>query len=71
MASLLQETDLAELSQLHGTSVRDITTAAIWAMFNQFKDTAKFTVKIWFIRKTIHLRDLKPVFELLFGDAPA
>lgn len=38
-----------------------------WLWFNHYKNTEIVAVKLWFIKFKIKVKDLRPIFNLLFG----
>jgi len=38
-----------------------------WLWFNHHKSTEIVAVKLWFIKFKIKVKDLRPIFNLLFG----
>lgn len=44
-----------------------VVAPLFWAWFRNNGDRKVYTIKVWIINKTIYVRDLRPVFEMLFG----
>lgn len=66
--------DQVNVAGIAATGDEEGTRKAISAMFWLWYDTHKSTkvteVSFWFIRKTVYVDDLFPLFELLFGAHP-
>jgi hypothetical protein len=68
---ILSQVDLTEASQETDLDrIRHIIAAAFWLWYASHKDTKLTTIKVWFISKTVKVRDIESVFEMLFGPAP-
>ena len=47
---------------------KELIAKEFWAWYaNHYNDTVKI-FRVWFIRKTVRISDLRPVFVLLLGD---
>jgi hypothetical protein len=65
---VLDELDLSEVAQESSTeALKLLISTLFWTWFQTNQDHKITTVKWWFIRKTIYVKDLEGVFELLFG----
>lgn len=47
--------------------VKDAISKLFWSWYHANLDRPVTTVKVWFIRKQVRVKDLKAIFELLFG----
>lgn len=66
--SALKEIDFSSVSaETNENVIRTMIGALFWTWYAQNEDRKLTTLKIWFLRKTIYVRDLTGVFELLFG----
>jgi hypothetical protein len=64
-----EEWDLSEMeSATSQAAMRDVLGAVFWAWYAQNEDRALLVVRKWFVRHTFVVRDLRPVFVLLFGE---
>jgi hypothetical protein len=44
---------------------------AFWEWFRLNQNRRLFKIKVWFISKSVYVRDLHDVFEMLFGPEPS
>lgn len=68
---------MAALNDLkfYGASVSQADAAKFlgpffWLWFDGHLDDVVVTINVWFIRKTVRVRDVRPLFVLLFGERP-
>ena len=47
--------------------IRSVINAAFWMWYKDNTEREIWTARFLFIQKTFRVRDLKPVFEALFG----
>lgn len=47
--------------------VKDSIAKLFWHWYHMNLDRPVTTIRVWFIRRTIQVKDLKAIFELLFG----
>ena len=52
-------------------SVRQAFAAQLWGWIHANADREVYTLRLWVITKTLRVRDLHPVFTLLFGPDPS
>lgn len=52
-------------------AARALISQAAWHWFVLNRDLRVVTIKWWFIRKTVYLRDLEDVWEMIFGPKPS
>jgi hypothetical protein len=65
---ILRELNLKEAEAVATESIiREIISKAFWAWYFLNSDRHLTTLRWWIFRKTFIVRDLQPVFELLFG----
>lgn len=50
--------------------IRGFIKAELWDWFEAHKDDKVKTVNFWIIHRTIYVRDLQAVFELILGPRP-
>ena len=66
--SALQQIDVTPLcEELTAVDIRSKISAIFWLWFYSHQDERVTTVKVWFISKTLYVRDLRSIFILLFG----
>lgn len=64
----LDEINVQELEpQTTSDIAKDAIARLFWHWYQMNLDRPVTTVKVWFFRKTIQVKDLKGIFELLFG----
>ena len=64
----LDELDLEQLvPETPKDVIKDTIGKLFWLWFTQNEYRELTTVKLWIFRKRIIVRDLKQIFELLFG----
>lgn len=52
-------------------SIREAMRAAFWSWYDQHQAEEVLELRVlWVVRVTVEVRDLEPVFVLLFGDRP-
>lgn len=65
--------DEVNVDHLEPQTTQDVIKRSIakifWAWFNINLDREVTTIKVWFLRKKVYVRDLRSIFELLFGPA--
>lgn len=66
----LQDVDLSSYAIQNQQWFRDIVAQMFWRWYEANLDTKVTTIKIWIIKKDIFVRDLRSIFELLFGPQP-
>lgn len=49
---------------------REVIREKLWQWIEAHRDDKVTTLKVWFVRKTVYIRDLYGVFELLLGPKP-
>ena len=49
--------------------IKKSISAMFWSWYVANLDREVTTIKVWFIRKKVYVRELKSIFELLFGPA--
>jgi hypothetical protein len=49
------------------SAIRALIGGIFWAWFRDHQDQKVTTIKVWFISRTVYVRDLRAIFELLFG----
>jgi hypothetical protein len=63
--------DEINVEELEPSTTSDIAKEAIaklfWHWYHMNLDRSVTTIKVWFFRKTVTVKDLKGIFELLFG----
>ena len=65
---VLDELDLTEVAEeKHEGNIKAIISILFWTWYASNLDRKVLTIKKWFISKTVYVRDLEGVFELLFG----
>ena len=70
--SVLRELDVSQIAQSSNEQfIREVVSKLFWTWYFSNQDRKITTVKVWFITKTIYVRDIRGVFELLFGPADA
>lgn len=47
--------------------IKSLIAREFWAWFELHKEDKIISIGIWFLRKTVRVRDIRSVFELLFG----
>lgn len=52
------------------SAILSFVAKAFWDWFDNHQDQKVKTIKIWFISKTVYVRDLRDIFTLLFGAHP-
>lgn len=50
--------------------VEQVVGKLFWGWYEQHKDVTVVKVGWWFIHKSVHVSDLRSVFEMLFGPEP-
>lgn len=50
--------------------IRKSISAMFWMWYQTHAEQKVTTVKFWFISKTVYVRDLHSLFQLLFGPQP-
>lgn len=50
---------------------KDALATAFWRWYDTHQDDKVKSIKIWFFTHTVRIRDLRQVFEMLFGPHPA
>jgi hypothetical protein len=69
--SALRELDLSSLEkEAEQAFLRQAISTLFWGWFESNRDRKVTTINWWFIRKTLYVRDLFGVFEILFGPNP-
>jgi hypothetical protein len=64
----IEEVNLLGLSSFaEDSDRRRIIGAAFWMWFHGHQDDKVTTIKVWFISRTVYVRDLRQIFVLLFG----
>lgn len=53
-----------------GAAAKTVIAIAFWQYYDDHKDFRMFSVKFWFISKTVYWRDAYDVFALIFGPHP-
>ena len=67
----LDELDVSDLEpQSNEAFIKEAISKLFWVWYYSNLDRKITTIRVWFIRKTVMVRDLQAVFELLFGPAP-
>jgi hypothetical protein len=66
----LQDVDLSYYAIQDQQWFRDVVSQMFWRWYEANLDTKVTTIKIWIIKKDIFVRDLRSIFELLFGPQP-
>lgn len=68
--SALSELEVSELAQSSNEAyIREAVGRLFWAWYFANLDRKITTIRVWFIHKTLYVRDLSAIFELLFGPA--
>jgi hypothetical protein len=49
------------------TVVRALVGSMFWKWYHEHQDQKVTTIRVWFISKTVYVRDLQAIFVLLFG----
>ena len=49
-------------------ATRNVIAGQFWIWFDRHQEDRVTTVKIWLFHKTLYVRDLRPIFVMLFGD---
>lgn len=67
--AIIQELDLTGIQnpQLRD-GIRSIMAREFWNWFHQHQDDKVTTIKVWFLSKTVRVRDLRQIFVMLFGE---
>ena len=69
--SALKEIDFSSVSsETNENVIRELVSGLFWTWYSHNTDRKLTTLRVWFIRKTIFVRDLSNIFELLFGPNP-
>jgi hypothetical protein len=70
--SALQEVNLLDftIKQREQDKFRKVVADVFWSWFESNHDTKVTTVQFWIVKKSIFVRDLRSIFELLFGPQP-
>lgn len=70
--SALEEVNLLDftIKQRDQDRFKKIVSDVFWSWFESNLDTKVTTVQFWIIKKSIFVRDLRSIFELLFGPQP-
>jgi hypothetical protein len=55
---------------MSGVSMPASVKRFMWEWFYQNSELTIYKLKVYFISKTVRVRDIRPVFELLFGPEP-
>jgi hypothetical protein len=65
--------DEVDVAHLQPETTQDLIKKSIatmfWMWYANNLDREVTTIKVWFIRKKVYVRELKSIFELLFGPA--
>jgi len=65
--------DEVDVTHLEPQTTQDLIKKSIatmfWMWYANNLDREVTTIKVWFIRKKVYVRELKSIFELLFGPA--
>ena len=70
--AVLNELDVSQLSAASNEQlIREIVGKLFWTWYFANQDRKITTIRVWFISKTLYVRDIRGVFELLFGPADA
>ena len=65
---ILDEIDVTPLeAESTSDNVRKVISVLFWTWYATNTDRKITTVKWWVFRKTLFVRDLESIFELLFG----
>jgi hypothetical protein len=48
--------------------LRKLVSAEFWRWYNAHSDQQLTKVKVWIFSKTVRVKDIRPLFELLFGE---
>lgn len=68
MSTAISEINFSALSQeTKENIIRQLVGKLFWEWYYGNLDRKLTTIRWWFIRKTIYVRDLYGVFEILFG----
>jgi len=65
----IDEMDLSDFGPLK-VYARQVMNELFWNWYDLNKERRVTTLKVWFIRKSVYVRDLHSVFVLLVGDHP-
>lgn len=66
--AVLQELNVSQLAAASNEQlIREIVSKLFWTWYFSNQDRKITTIRVWFIRRTIYVRDIRGVFELLFG----
>lgn len=68
--SALQNIDLNSYKIQDQAWFKDVVAQVFWRWYEANLDTKVTTVQFWIIKKHIFVRDLRSIFELLFGQQP-
>jgi hypothetical protein len=50
--------------------LRSLVAAEFWRWYRTHQDTKLTKIKVWVFSKTVVVKDIRPLFELLFGEEP-
>jgi hypothetical protein len=50
--------------------IRGLISSMFWSWYRKNINVQITIVKFWFISRAVYVRDLRPLFELLFGNEP-
>ena len=68
--SALREVDLSSYSIQNQEWFKDIVAQMFWRWYDANKEMLVTTISIWIIKKKVFVKDLRSLFEILFGPAP-
>jgi hypothetical protein len=68
----LHELDVSSIAASQNEAfIREMISKLFWTWYYANMERKITTIRVWFIRKTLYVKDLFAVFELLFGPSPA
>lgn len=72
MKTFLDEANLISVAATTDErKIKELLNEIFWNWFETAKNRKVTTIKIWFLKKTLYIRDLEGVFALIFGPHPA
>jgi hypothetical protein len=70
--SVLHELDVSSIAKSANEAfIREMVSKLFWTWYFSNQDKKLTTVSWWIVKKTIYVRDIRGVFEILFGPANA
>lgn len=68
--AVLHEIKIPNILPTVKEELRTLIGREFWFWFHDHQNHKITTVKVWFLKKSLYVKDLKEIFTLLFGTDP-